>query len=631
MKKESFPFEEKFLLYQQNVFPAMIGCLAEDLGVKVESVKKLGVGFLPGEQAWIFAERDAKGHIIGLLRRYENGKKFIIEGGKRGLIYEAQGTKVKGEIVRQNKFIRVADANVCCPICGKPDWCMVSDDNPKNPASVICPRVSEGATKSIEGAGYLHHRTKTTIRKSGHSILPDSSKPILVVEGASDVLVATDMEYVAVGKPKADGGNDLLVKLLKGKKVIIIGENDPEYTKNGLPHRIGQRGMETTFQILKPICPSVVKILPPDEFKDLREWHPTASQFDQWVRHNAIKELDSKFFETKHPRPLAINWLEKTQTKNGRRFLHFHCPRKKWYQYNNSYYQELPPEPLEEELYKYFTGREALIRTKFGEEFQPLNVNEYFIRNIKHALSRACLIDQFNELQEPFYIRGKKQIDITRAVVFRNGIYHVLDDRLEPLSPNIFITSTLPFDYNPNARCDYFKGTVEDDFNGDQECIDLLQEWFGYNEIASNFMQQMMFFYGRPGSGKTTIVNTLRAMLGADRCCAINIENLSDRFGLQSAIGKYSIIISEDRTTRKMDAAKTLQRIKRITGGDWMPVEEKFKDLRQVKPIWRITYDGNEMLSELIFFIFQILILKILIEIWKTNSPEKHRELQFGD
>jgi len=239
----------------------------------------------------------------------------------------------------------------------------------------------------------------------------------------------------------------------------------------------------------------------------------------------------------------------------------------------------------------------VLIETKFGKEFQPLNTNEYFIRNIKHALSRSCLIDKYNELQEPFYIKGKEQIDITKAIVFRNGIYHILEDKLKPITPNIFITSTLPFDYNPNARCDFSRGIFEDDFNGDQECINLLQEWFGYNMIASNFMQQMMFIYGRPGSGKTTIVNLLRAMLGADRCCAINIENLSDRFGLQSAIGKYSIIISEDRATRKIDAAKILQRIKRITGGDWMPVEEKFKELHQIKPIWRITYDGNEMLS----------------------------------
>ncbi len=37
-----------------------------------------------------------------------------------------------------------------CPICGKPDWCMVSKDG----LAAICPRVQ--SNKYLEGSGYLH-------------------------------------------------------------------------------------------------------------------------------------------------------------------------------------------------------------------------------------------------------------------------------------------------------------------------------------------------------------------------------------------------------------------------------------------------------------------------------------------
>lgn len=39
-----------------------------------------------------------------------------------------------------------------CPICLKPDWCMVTRDG----AAAICPRVADGAKRLLGEAGYLH-------------------------------------------------------------------------------------------------------------------------------------------------------------------------------------------------------------------------------------------------------------------------------------------------------------------------------------------------------------------------------------------------------------------------------------------------------------------------------------------
>ena len=303
-KQQEQNFEDLWITLQQNVYPSMINCLAEDLGVTSESIKKLGIGFYPLKQAWIFAERDENGQIIGLVQRYKirgKLKKHCWPGSKRGLNYEAVGTKVKNKIIRQNQFVRITDANVTCPICGKSDWCMVSNDNPANPSAIICPRISKGATKNIEGAGYLHQRTLHNSTRQHNNVFPDSSKPILIVEGASDVFAAMDAGYVAIGKPSAEGGNDLLAKLVKNKDVIIIGEND----------EAGQRGMESTFQTLKSKCKSAIKILPPDRFKDLREWYPTADEFEAWVRKNKVTKTADGTFETIHFPPLALELLKK--------------------------------------------------------------------------------------------------------------------------------------------------------------------------------------------------------------------------------------------------------------------------------------------------------------------------------
>ena len=39
-----------------------------------------------------------------------------------------------------------------CPVCGKPDWCLVAEDG----SAAICKRIKDGSVKSCGDAGYLH-------------------------------------------------------------------------------------------------------------------------------------------------------------------------------------------------------------------------------------------------------------------------------------------------------------------------------------------------------------------------------------------------------------------------------------------------------------------------------------------
>jgi len=50
-----------------------------------------------------------------------------------------------------NQFKRATHRDPC-PICGKPDWCLVAKDK----SAVICPRMEDGSDKYIDGSGYLH-------------------------------------------------------------------------------------------------------------------------------------------------------------------------------------------------------------------------------------------------------------------------------------------------------------------------------------------------------------------------------------------------------------------------------------------------------------------------------------------
>ncbi len=76
-----------------------VGGLASVLGVSVESLRRLGVGW--DGRAWIFPMRDHAGRVVGIRRRFPDGTKRALRGSRSGLFIprdlEAVGTLVVAE------------------------------------------------------------------------------------------------------------------------------------------------------------------------------------------------------------------------------------------------------------------------------------------------------------------------------------------------------------------------------------------------------------------------------------------------------------------------------------------------------------------------------------------------------
>ena len=258
-------------------------------------------------------------------------------------------------------------------------------------------------------------------------------------------------------------------------------------------------------------------------------------------------------------------------------------------------YKKTQDDELNKKIDDFFDGKPAITGRGEQKMISTLFTNKKFREEIKACLRSKRSLHPPLGVYEPFYIGTKKQIDLTRSIVFRNGIYHVLEDKFEALSPDIFMTSTLPYDYSPNSNYDLWHWFVYDIFDGDEKSVALLQEWFGYNLIASNHMEQMMFLFGVPGSGKSTVISVLEALLGPERYYAMDIEQFTTRFGLESLIGKYALIVSDDSETDKKKLNKLLNRFKRITGQDTMNINRRYKKSINIRPTWRITFAGNEL------------------------------------
>lgn len=567
-----------FETLKANVFPEMLDAFAKSLGLSVEAIKTTGVGFYPAEQAWVTAEYDDREHIIGLLKRYPDGTKCTFENSKRGLYYRV-GAKKYGSLLED--FIRVSDAGVNCPICGKPDWCLVSRNCPDNPDYAVCPRISEGGV-SIGEAGYLHKRHTV---EGDKQVLRELQQPILIVEGWSDVCAAWDLGFDAVGRPSAEGKLDLLAKKVKGLEVIIVGENDKG---------AGKAGMELTFGKLVKYCKTVTKIMPPTGIKDLREWLKSGVTHDEilaYVKNSGDVQTDPTLLPNPAPLGIATQWLVENHIENGA--LLFRHYKGDFYRFENNHYAKIDDDALSQTFYKYLDNKWYIHPEK--NKKVPYAPDKQKIDKIKHAcLAQTHVGDEMEPFilpDSPLPVNFKKESQI----IFSNGVLDINTGKLSEVSPYLFSTSTLPFAYDPMADCPTWRQCINEWFNGDKTCELLLAQWFGYNLIATYKWEKLMVFYGVPASGKSTTTSVLAGLMGPERCAAIDFNDISYMFGLSSLIGKYSAIMSEDQITKRMDSGHILQTLKRLTGQNLISIKRKFKESYSIRLFARLTFETNEL------------------------------------
>ena len=591
-------FANDFEIYKQNMFPVMYEHLARELGVKVSSIQQLGVGFYPAKQSWVFAERDHKGEIVGLSLRTMVGKKFMEEGSRRGLIYPYNENNLEGEeryAAGQYHWVRVQEAGIECPICGKPDWCMVSSDCPEDPSAVLCSRVSEGSVRAIGEAGYLHlrkYQQEDNIR--GTNVLYGSSEdsPILIVEGASDVLAALDLGLTAIGRPSAKGGMVELKEMpLAGQKIWIIGENDSG---------TGKAGMQKTQVNIAYLSKDIVCVMPPEGVKDLRQWvklNLTIENLTAYVTKYGIgNEEDPDIFKDDIAHTLAVAFLKLYRDENGVQTLRsYHGSWKEW---SEGRYRTLEDDVFRGRIYTFLNGKRFIKPTKEGVDIALYKPTRAKINDIIDALSSHCPVP----FDPPTWINQRGRPDTRNLIAFKNGLLDVDEycnngkvRLLEP-TPDLFTLATLPYEYLPYAWSKLFDDYCTMTFNNDAESVRLLAQWYGYNLVFDTSQEKFMMFIGPTRSGKSTLLTAMEAMIGQEQCGSTSLPMLANTHGLSSLIGKGSILAGDIKgTVRKAEMDAALEVILRITGRDRIPINPKFMTPFDAEMSCRFTMAMNDL------------------------------------
>lgn len=161
-----------------------------------------------------------------------------------------------------------------------------------------------------------------------------------------------------------------------------------------------------------------------------------------------------------------------------------------------------------------------------------------------------------------------------RYINLKNSMYDWEKASTRPHSPELLSTIQLNFEFDQDAECPIFDSWLNEVLP--EELHEMFWEFFGYMFLTGNPKQRAILLYGEAGTGKSTLLRLLTAMLGKHNISNVTLRGLSEgTFDRAQLFGKIANIAG-DIDSRYMEDSSTF---KQITGEDTIQAQHKFQQL----------------------------------------------------
>jgi P4 family phage/plasmid primase-like protien len=177
-------------------------------------------------------------------------------------------------------------------------------------------------------------------------------------------------------------------------------------------------------------------------------------------------------------------------------------------------------------------------------------------------------------------------------LVCGNGTLHIPSRTLGEHSPKLYATSGVSYDYDPRAEALAWLAFLADLAESiGQDVVSFLQEIAGYALTTDTSYEIALWLYGPPGSGKSTFLEGLKAMLG-NRAGLLGLADVErNRFALDKLPGKTLVVSSEQPN----DFIASTHILNALISGETLRVDRKYRDAIEITPRCKIAWAMNEL------------------------------------
>jgi putative DNA primase/helicase len=280
------------------------------------------------------------------------------------------------------------------------------------------------------------------------------------------------------------------------------------------------------------------------------------AKFSGQDRANKCLELADNFLQD-HPE--LLYWTERNDSRKGL-----------FYRYKDGVYKACSSLEIDNMLLDYSPSNPTILvpRSLSDARFQET------LRNIKRR--RFFYREVFNQ---------------ENIINFKNGFFDTIDGDLIPHSMEIVSTIQLPYEYNKDEDCPLFRKVLTESLEGDFEKIMILQEFMGYCLTQGTQYERGLFIVGAAGSGKSTVLDAIEAMLGYDNCSSIRMDMLADSRFTGQLLDKLANIDNEIPS----DMKNYEEALKKIISGQKITVDTKFIPTYCAFPTCKLIFAANDL------------------------------------
>ncbi len=191
-----------------------------------------------------------------------------------------------------------------------------------------------------------------------------------------------------------------------------------------------------------------------------------------------------------------------------------------------------------------------------------------FIDRVQTHLSRVrgLPLNRRKEVMENFKIKKSMRIEEfnkTPLINFENCMFDPTTLQQKEHDKKHYSTIRIPYQYDPEAKCPLWIKILEEILEKNKDKMELLQEFFGYCLVPDNEQKKGLLLLGETDTGKSTILDILRELIGDVNISSVPLQHLSNPQYTPLLINK---MINLDPDVNK-NAADYEREFKIITGG----------------------------------------------------------------
>ena len=175
-----------------------------------------------------------------------------------------------------------------------------------------------------------------------------------------------------------------------------------------------------------------------------------------------------------------------------------------------------------------------------------------------------------------------------------NGTLDLHDGTLQPHGSADLLTRMVPVPFDPTAVCPLWEAFLDRVLGGNRALVEFIQRAVGYSLTGHTTEQVLFLLHGTGANGKSTFVETLRALLGdyatiADFSTFLRRDSDGARNDLARLVGARFVPAVE------ADAGAFLAEslVKQVTGGDTITARFLFKEFFDYRPQFKIWLAAN--------------------------------------